>query len=81
VLTLPLPQAKAVLAHQLALDGQGYLAWRYPGFPVPPLEQLEALASDGLDAAMYVCAPDLMEEIEATTGWVNGRMSSGAVFP
>ncbi len=81
VLTLPLPYAKAVLAHQLALDGQGYLAWRYPGFPVPPLEQLEALASAGLDAAMSVCAPDFMDEIEATGGWVNGRMSWSGISP
>ncbi len=85
VLTLPLPIAKAALAHQLALVGQEYLAWRYagvPGFdPPPPVELLEQLANAGLDAAMYVCAPDFLDEIEATTGWVNGRMSSSGLVP
>ncbi len=85
VLTLPLPVAKAALAHQLAVEGRNYLAWRYagvPGFDPPPaVELLEALANAGLDAAMYVCAPDFMDEIEATTGWVNGQMSSRGVVP
>jgi hypothetical protein len=85
VLTLPFPVAKAALAHQLAVEGRNYLAWRYagvPGFdPPPPLELLEALANAGLDAAVYVCAPDFMDEIEATVGFVNGRMSSGDIFP
>ncbi len=85
VLTLPPPVAKAALAHQLAVEGRAYLAWRYagvPGFdPPPPGELLEQLANVGLDAAMSVCAPDFMDEIEATTGWVNGRMSSKGLVP
>ena len=85
VLTLPFDVAKAALAHQLAVEGRNYLAWRYagvPGFdPPPPVELLEQLANVGLDAAMYVCAPDFMDELEATVGWVNGRMSSNGIFP
>lgn len=85
VLTLPFDVAKAALAHQLAVEGRNYLAWRYagvPGFdPPPPVELLERLANAGLDAAMYVCAPDFMDELEATVGWVNGRMSSNGIFP
>ncbi|HEX9052122.1 MAG TPA: hypothetical protein VF841_16445 [Anaeromyxobacter sp.] len=85
VLTLPFDVAKATLAHQLAVEGRSYLAWRYagvPGFdPPPPVELLEQLASAGLDVAVAVCAPDVMGELEATTGWVNGRMSSNAISP
>jgi hypothetical protein len=85
VLTLPFDVAKAALAHQLAVEGRNYLAWRYagvPGFdPPPPVELLEQLANAGLDVAMFVCAPDYMDELEATVGWVNGRMSSNGISP
>lgn len=85
LLKLPFPDAKAATAHLLAVEGAKYLAWRYqgvPGFdPPPPHELLEALASAGLDAALYVCAPDFMGEMEATIGWVNGRLSSTGIAP
>lgn len=85
VLTLPYDVGKPLIAHLLATEAQEYLAWKYagvPGFdPPPPLELLEALASVGLDAARALCAPDFMAEIEATIGYVNGRMSAEGIFP
>jgi hypothetical protein len=83
VLMLPLEQAKPLIAHQLAVEGAGFLAYQYPGLfdPPPPHELLEALAGAGVDVAMAVCAPDFLGELEATIGWVNGRMSSSGVKP
>ncbi|HET8538749.1 MAG TPA: hypothetical protein VFL83_02635 [Anaeromyxobacter sp.] len=83
VLTLPYAVAKPLIAAQLAREGQEYLAWKYAGLLPPdlPFDLLVRLAEAGLDAAMPLCAPDFMDEIEATTGWVNGRMSALGIAP
>ena len=83
LLSLPYEQAKPVLALQTAFAAQKYLAWRFPGLfnPMPTVAQLEPLVEQGLDGAMALCAPDFMDEIEATIGRVNGQMSSRGIVP
>lgn len=52
--------------------------------PLPPElgpEQLQALVAQILDAGKAVVAADLMDEIEATIGRVNGKMSALGIAP
>jgi hypothetical protein len=52
--------------------------------PLPPEvtpELLQALVAQILDAGKLVVAPDLMDELDATIGRVNGKMSSLGISP
>ncbi len=42
-------------------------------------EALAPIAKQGIIAAMSLCAPDFEGELRATTGWVNGNLSSAGV--
>lgn len=54
------------------LDLMGYLP---PTFEYD-LPGLISFAQLGLSQAMTLCAPDFEKELKATTGWVNGKLSS-----
>ncbi len=83
LLAAPYEVGMPILAYQTAVQAQQYLTWRYPElFPEPPpLSLLVPLVEIGIDAAMQLCAPDFMDEIEATIGRVNGEMSSRGITP
>lgn len=66
-----------LVAQGLALQGIAYFESK--GLPAPPQPLLEQVAQQGIMAAMWLCAGDIQDEISATTGWVNGRLSSEGV--
>lgn len=66
-----------LVAQGLALQGLAYFDSK--GLPAPSQPLLEEVAKQGIMAAMWLCARDFQDEIMATTGWVNGRLSSEGV--
>ena len=44
-----------------------------------PAALLEPVVTRGLDIAMDICASDFEREIKASTGWVNGKLSSNGI--
>jgi hypothetical protein len=66
-----------LVAQGLALQGLAYFESK--GMPAPPQQLLEEIAKQGIMAAMWLCAGDFQDEISATTGWVNGRLSSKGI--
>jgi hypothetical protein len=69
--------ALELVAGGMAQVGAEYLASL--GFPPIPPEALVPLVEQGIIAAMSLCAPDIDREIRASTGWVNGRLSSHGI--
>ncbi len=66
-----------LVAAGLAHQGAGYLALK--GIPPIPEPVLAQVAKQGIMAAMSLCAADFQDEIQATTGWVNGKLSSAGI--
>lgn len=66
-----------LVAQGLALQGLAYFESK--GLPAPSQPLLEEVAKQGIMAAMWLCASDFQDEIMATTGWVNGRLSSAGI--
>ena len=60
-----------LVADELAKIGADYL-----GLPPGSAEALAPVAKQGILAAMELCTPDFEGELRATTGWVNGNLSS-----
>jgi hypothetical protein len=79
VLSLPYDQGLQLIAHQTALQAADLLAWK--GLPAPPFDDLVALITAGIEGARALCRPDFMDEIEATIGRVNGRLSAEGISP
>jgi hypothetical protein len=70
------PNAKELMAGAIADLARGFLP---P--PLPSNEVLLPLIVGALDAGMFVTAPDYQDELDATTGWVNGQMSVRKITP
>lgn len=51
----------------------------YLGLPPGSEVALAPVAKQGISAAMMLCAPDFEAELRATTGWVNGNLSSAGI--
>ncbi len=67
-------KALDLVAGGLAETGVSYL-----GLPAGSEAALVPVARQGIVAAMMLCAPDFEDELKATTGWLNGRLSSKGV--
>jgi hypothetical protein len=63
-------------ALDLVADGIAKIGADYLGLPPDSAEDLAPIAKQGILAAMELCAPDFEGELRATTGWVNGNLSS-----
>ncbi len=63
-----------LVAQGLATTGAVYL-----GLPPEAVPGLVPLVKQGMGGAMMICAPDFERELRATTGWVNGNLSSEGV--
>ncbi|MGE5172786.1 MAG: hypothetical protein ACM3MD_03045 [Betaproteobacteria bacterium] len=63
-----------LVAGGLARQAVGY--FNFLGLPPVPDATVVQVAKQGIFAAMSLCAPDFEAELRATTGWVNGRLSS-----
>lgn len=61
------------------LAGQAADYFAMLGYPPAPEELLTAVAKQGIMTAMDLCANDIQKELRATTGWVNGNLSSAGV--
>ncbi len=68
------PNAFDLVAQGLATNGATYL-----GLPPEAVPSLVPLVKQGMAVAMMICAPDFKRELQATTGWVNGRLSSKGI--
>lgn len=71
-----LTQANALdlVSDALASTGVSYL-----GLPPGSETILAPVAKQGIAAAMMLCTPDFEREIQATQGWVNGKLSAAGV--
>lgn len=78
-LAVPFEYGLPAIAWATAEQSASYL--EYKGLPPPPPEQLYPLIVQGILQAMDLCRPDFMAEISATTGRVNGKMSSLGIRP
>jgi hypothetical protein len=63
-----------LVAEVLANIGADYL-----GLPPGSGAALVPVAKQGIFAAMTLCAPDFEAELRASTGWVNGQLSSNGI--
>lgn len=63
-----------LVAGGLAATGVSYL-----GLPPGSEVFLIPIAQQGIIAAKMLCAPDFERELHASTGWVNGRLSSNGI--
>lgn len=72
-------------AIQLLAQGTAGQAEAFLGLPSGALDavrdQLAAIAAYGIWRGKALCAPDVLDEIEATIGLVNGRMSAKGISP
>jgi hypothetical protein len=59
------------IAEFLAVVGENYLNI--------PAALLEPVVTRGLEISMDICASDFEREIKASTGWVNGKLSSNGI--
>ncbi|OPY77224.1 MAG: hypothetical protein A4E65_02822 [Syntrophorhabdus sp. PtaU1.Bin153] len=68
------PNALDLVAEGLAEVGAEYL-----GLPPGSGEALVPTVKQGILTAMALCAPDIDRELRASTGWVNGKLSSHGI--
>lgn len=68
------PNALQLVAGGLADVGLIYLNLEDEWKPI-----LTEVAQQGITAAMMLCKPDFERELQATKGWVNGKLSSAGV--
>ncbi len=80
VLGFPPDVAVAMFAAATAARAEAFLGLP-PGALDPIRPQLAALAAYGISRGMELCAPDLGDELDATIGRVNGRMSATGISP
>ncbi len=73
---LALTQNNAI---DLVSAGLAEVGAAYLGLPPESAEALIPVAKQGIYAAMTLCAPDFEAEIRASTGWINGRLSSHGI--
>jgi hypothetical protein len=66
-------------ALDLVAGGIAKLGVDYLGLPPGSEAALVPIAKQGIAVAMMLCAPDFEAELRATTGWVNGRLSSEGI--
>ncbi len=71
-----LTQANAM---DLVASGMAKVGAAYLGLPPGSDEALVPVVKQGIEAAMALCAPDFEREIRASTGWVNGKLSSHGI--
>ncbi|HIJ78563.1 MAG: hypothetical protein OEY01_05495 [Desulfobulbaceae bacterium] len=69
--------ALELIAGGLARQATDYFAML--GLPPVAEEILTEVAKQGISAAMAICDKDFQVELRATTGWVNGNLSSAGV--
>jgi hypothetical protein len=80
VLGLPPPAAVDTMAAITAGRAESFLGLP-PGYLDAIRPQLQQVAAYGISRGMALCAPDVMAELEATIGRVNGKMSSEGISP
>jgi hypothetical protein len=79
-LGLPTPVAIQAIAQSAAASAEGLL--RLPPHALDPIRpQLIALCAAGIQGGMALTQADFLDEIEATIGRVNGKMSSLGISP
>lgn len=66
-------------ALDLVADGLAKVGAIYLGLPPGSEAALAPVARQGIVSAMMLCAPDFKDELKATTGWVNGKLSSKGI--
>jgi hypothetical protein len=66
-------------ALDLVAEGLAKVGADYLGLPKGSEAVLVPIAKQGIFAAMTLCAPDFEAELRATTGWVNGNLSSDGI--
>lgn len=71
-----LTQANAL---DLVAAGMAAVGADYLGLPQSSVPLLVPVVKDGIFAAMTLCAPDFERELRASTGWVNGKLSSNGI--
>ncbi len=80
VLTLPRPIAIQAIAQSAAANAEGLL--HLPPHALDPIRpQLVALCAAGIQGGMALTQDDFLDEIGATIGRVNGKMSSLGISP
>jgi len=66
-------------ALDLFAEGLAKIGVSYLGLPAGSEAALVPATKQGIGAAMILCAPDFERELRATTGWVNGKLSSAGI--
>jgi hypothetical protein len=66
-------------ALELVAGGLAKVGAEYLGLPPGSDAALVPVVEQGIIAAMTICAPDFERELRASTGWVNGRLSSHGI--
>lgn len=66
-------------ALELVAGGMAKIGVEYLGLPPGSDVALIPTVEQGINAAMTICAPDFERELRASTGWVNGRLSSHGI--
>jgi hypothetical protein len=66
-------------ALELVATGMAKVGAEYLGLLPGSEAALVPVVEQGILAAMSLCAPDIDREIRASTGWVNGRLSSHGI--
>lgn len=66
-------------AFDLVADGMAGIAEGYLGLPPGSGAALLPIIKQAIFASMSLCAQDFEKELRATTGWVNGRLSSQGI--
>ncbi len=64
---------------ELVAGGLAKIGVAYLGLPPGSEAALVPVVEQGITAAMTICAPDIERELKASTGWVNGRLSSHGI--
>jgi hypothetical protein len=65
-------------ALDLVAEGMAAVGAEYLGMPGSEAA-LVPVVKQGIFAAMTLCAPDFERELQASTGWVNGKLSSNGI--
>ena len=66
-------------ALDLVSEGMAKVGTEYLHLPPGSEAVLVPLVKQGVLAAMTLCAPDIERELRASTGWVNGKLSSHGI--
>jgi hypothetical protein len=66
-------------ALDLVAGGLAKVGVDYLGLPPGSEAALVPVVKEGIFAAMTLCAPDFERELRASTGWVNGKLSSNGI--